>query len=352
MKLSICIPTYNRAGWVRFTLPLWAEQVALFPDEVELVVSDNASSDDTTQAVEEARAFGPIRYNRNATNIQGNPNFFKLANELARGEFVWVVGDDDTPTEGAVERVLDVLRRYPELEYININYAGWVTAGPPPRRMKASELPLHIEAVNPDQNSRYLTQLKEIAGGDSNCFTSIYASVMRREASAQAFEGSLHDSPYSTLRSVASHSMYIADHFLNKPAYYLGRPGVISSDNVSAPQLMIIYILHLQPQLFDYYESRGVPREVMDKHRQQLLGLIAPILSRMIAFRDTPRRENFSFAQFWKRNRRFPNFRSAMIRTLIHYLYLKAPSPLVRPLLKVWRRFRPAVAPAAFPEST
>jgi len=347
LKLSICVPTYNRAAWLRFNLPLWAEQVALFPDECELVVSDNASPDDTAQAVEEARAFGPIRYHRNAENIGGNPNFFKAANELARGEFVWVVGDDDTPTEGIVERVLIVLRAHPELDFVSINYATWLPSGPPTHRMKASELPIHLEAVNPDVSDRYLPQLKDNMNNAMYRFTSIYSWVMRREMSAQAFEGSLHEAPFTTLRSVVSHSMYIADHCLDKPAFYLGRPGIITSADVSWPRFMPLYLLHWQPELFDYFEARGASRAVMDKHRREALTLIPPTLARMLVERDLPLRHLFSLSAYMKYNRRFKEFTPAMLRTLARCIHMRAPKPLARVAMRTWRRFRPAVVTPA-----
>jgi glycosyltransferase involved in cell wall biosynthesis len=340
IKLSICIPTYNRAGWLRFNLPLWAEQAACFPDECEIVVSDNASPDDTAVAVEEAHEFGPIRYSCNEQNIQANPNMHKVVAQVARGEFVWVVGDDDTPTEGIIERVLDVLQHYPELDYIYVNYATWMPLGAPTHRLRANEVPMENEAVNPDVTNRYLPQLKEIVGGDVNCFTPVYASVMRREMSAHAFEGSLHESPFTTLRSVVSHALYIADHCLNRPAFYLGQPGVITSGHSSWPQYLPIYLLHLQPQLFDYFEARGVKRELMDKHRQQVVENSLHLLVTMLTERQTPLRKNFSVIRYLKGNWRFKNLRALILKSIVYAFYLRSPKPVASALSRMRGCFR------------
>jgi abequosyltransferase len=44
--LSICIPTYNRSQYLKQALETYVSNAA-FDDEVEIVISDNASTDNT-----------------------------------------------------------------------------------------------------------------------------------------------------------------------------------------------------------------------------------------------------------------------------------------------------------------
>lgn len=69
--LTIAIPTYNRAEKLEVLLEQLTADTAYDPTRVEIVVSDNASTDHTAQVV--AR-FADIRYHRNETNI-GYGNF-------------------------------------------------------------------------------------------------------------------------------------------------------------------------------------------------------------------------------------------------------------------------------------
>jgi len=63
IKLSIAIPTYNGETTIRVTLDSIVPQLE---DCVEIVISDNASSDETAEIVREYRAKYPvIRYSRN-----------------------------------------------------------------------------------------------------------------------------------------------------------------------------------------------------------------------------------------------------------------------------------------------
>lgn len=108
--LTLAIPTYNRAGYLRKLLETLLPQVAASP-QVELLISDNASTDETPQVVAEFIARGlPCRSNRNATNIEADPNFL-LCYEQARGKFVWIFGDDDILLPGSLQFVLSRLER-------------------------------------------------------------------------------------------------------------------------------------------------------------------------------------------------------------------------------------------------
>lgn len=105
--LSICIPTYNRVGYISELLPVVLAQVG--SGEVELVVSNNASTDGTAdylRSIDDPR----LRWWTNDENIGGDRNFLKCVEE-AKGEYVWLFGDDDLLPEGSVTRVLDFLRR-------------------------------------------------------------------------------------------------------------------------------------------------------------------------------------------------------------------------------------------------
>jgi hypothetical protein len=88
-KFTIGIPTYNRAGFLRRAIESALDQT--YPN-VEVLVSDNASTDDTSDVV---RSFGDrVRYHQNSENIQAWPNFAKLT-ELASGEYFSWLQDDD-----------------------------------------------------------------------------------------------------------------------------------------------------------------------------------------------------------------------------------------------------------------
>jgi glycosyltransferase involved in cell wall biosynthesis len=101
-QLSICIATYNRACYISATLESIIPQL---DDDVELLVVDGASTDNTEDIVREfAQKESRIRYVR--LSVKGGVDHdYDKAVELARGEFCWFFTDDDLLKSGAVAAV-------------------------------------------------------------------------------------------------------------------------------------------------------------------------------------------------------------------------------------------------------
>lgn len=103
IKLSICIPTYNRAQFIEATLESILSQVQ---PEVEIVIMDGASTDNTESVVQEFQErFDNIRYYRGQKNMGVDADLAK-AISLAQGEYCWLMSSDDLLTSKAVNVVL------------------------------------------------------------------------------------------------------------------------------------------------------------------------------------------------------------------------------------------------------
>ncbi|MCB8823450.1 glycosyltransferase family 2 protein [Microvirga rosea] len=120
VKLSICIPTYNRAPFLRKALTYCEAYAFDFP--YEIIISDNASTDETTEVVAEfvAKAL-PIRYYRRATNGGGAPNLACAFRE-SRGEYALYLADDDLLIPDAVQEAVRYLDANPD---VTACYAPW-----------------------------------------------------------------------------------------------------------------------------------------------------------------------------------------------------------------------------------
>jgi len=105
--LSICIATYNRAEYIGETIDSIIPQL---DDDVELLVVDGASSDNTEDIVQEfAQKDHHIRYVRLPSKGGVDQDYDKSV-ELARGEFCWLFTDDDLLKPGAVDYVITAIR--------------------------------------------------------------------------------------------------------------------------------------------------------------------------------------------------------------------------------------------------
>jgi len=106
-KLSFCIPTYNRASYLKNCI----ESILGYAGrDIEIVIQDNASPDHTEQIV---RNFsdGRIKYFRNNKNIGGVWNAMDIINN-ANGEYIYYLSDDDMLLPGAIERISDFILTY------------------------------------------------------------------------------------------------------------------------------------------------------------------------------------------------------------------------------------------------
>jgi abequosyltransferase len=106
--LTIAIPTYNRAKQLDRQLNWAVNAIAGRWDEVELIVSDNASLDETPEICQKwyAQTGGRARIIRQPRNIGLIRNCLFCIEE-AKGDFVWTVSDDDHILEGTLDWILN-----------------------------------------------------------------------------------------------------------------------------------------------------------------------------------------------------------------------------------------------------
>jgi abequosyltransferase len=122
IKLSVAIPTYNGAGTIRETLDSIIPQLQ---ENVDIVISDNASTDNTAEIVREYQSkYSNIRYFRNEDNVGADRNFDQ-AIRRSQGEFVWLFSDDDCLDAGAIAHIIKVLNKYPSVVAVFVNWAVW-----------------------------------------------------------------------------------------------------------------------------------------------------------------------------------------------------------------------------------
>lgn len=115
-SLSICIATYNRANFISKTLESIIPQLS---DDVELLVVDGASTDDTeiilnAYAIKEPR----LRYVRLEKKGGVDQDYCKTV-EMARGEYCWLFTDDDLLKPGAINAVFSKIAKEVSLIVVN-----------------------------------------------------------------------------------------------------------------------------------------------------------------------------------------------------------------------------------------
>ena len=85
-----------------------------------MCVSDNCSTDETENVVRRAQESITIKYQKNAKNLGIPKNVLNVV-EMADGEFVWLIGDDDLLLPYAIEELFELIDKHQNVDFFYIN---------------------------------------------------------------------------------------------------------------------------------------------------------------------------------------------------------------------------------------
>lgn len=274
-KLSICISTYNRAEWLAKSLANWSAQYPRPVPGVELLVCDNASTDHTEEVVKPFLGRTDFSYRCNPVNVGMLGNLRETAHH-ARGDYVWIIGDDDLLMPGAIPRVLDTLVAHPEVALVYLNYS--FTRLEDARTISDFESFFRdatpIVPAEPDLTG----PIKTICARNENFFTAIYTLVLRRDHAINAYSQDTSGRPFSTMKTAIPTTHYVLNHMMDEAGVWIGTPQLVVNMNVSWMKYAPLWILERVPEFYDLAEEKGAAPSDVDRWRRHTLGSIEHFL--------------------------------------------------------------------------
>jgi glycosyltransferase involved in cell wall biosynthesis len=120
VTVTVAIPTFNGGQYLGQAIESALSNITDdLRGRVQVLVSDNCSSDTTSAIAERYAALYPdiVLYTRHEKNIGFDRNVQSVF-ENAPGEYVYVLGDDDVLAAGALERVMRVLDEEGDLSVV------------------------------------------------------------------------------------------------------------------------------------------------------------------------------------------------------------------------------------------
>ena len=260
--LSICIPTYNRANLLQICLQSIAGQVALQAGQVELVVGDNGSTDETPAVVQVMQRHGPIRYVRHSRNLGAFGNILNLVTERAGGEYVIVVGDDDLFRPGSLKRIVDGLLNRSTFDAFYVNFRVACEPKQWPGSAWGGYDGPYSRVVNPEVEDSDLTRWITIMRPDNEMCTHIYSHILRRWIWKSYWQNRRPEEPYQSVHSTYPHTAMLVDCMANKPSRYLGNPVLTAfygttSWEIERPKIFLAFL----PELLELALRRGMDRQ-------------------------------------------------------------------------------------------
>ncbi|MDC3040572.1 glycosyltransferase family 2 protein [Flavobacteriaceae bacterium] len=157
IKLSICIPTYNRSQHLSNCLHSVISMRKPKGFKFEICISDNGSNDNTKEVVNNAKKKIKINYNRNESNIGIARNFLKVVS-MAKGEFTWLIGDDDLLLPNTLVTLEVLFKNHNNVNFFYINsyllHTDYVFSFPQP--FDISKLPSDMNKFSSYKKSQEL----------------------------------------------------------------------------------------------------------------------------------------------------------------------------------------------------
>ena len=115
MKLSVCIPTYNRPEHLLNCLnSLCLQNYKNF----EVCISDNSSKANIKKLIAPYKKKLNIKFNRNKKNLGFALNLLKVS-KMASGEFIWFLGDDDLLVRNSIKTLINKMNNNKDVIFLS-----------------------------------------------------------------------------------------------------------------------------------------------------------------------------------------------------------------------------------------
>ncbi len=325
-RLSICIPTYNRAAHLTNCLQSIISINHAPQFDFEICVSDNCSTDNTEQVVRDAQQKIAIKYQKNSTNIGMTKNFLNVV-KMADGEFVWLIGDDDLLLPNTFTRLFELLNTYPKIDFFYLNSyhltTEFVFSFPQP--FNTENLPKNMKPFSKYTKSGEMRFLDLIDPAISFDFLGgIFLSVFRRsnwvENTNALDQSAINDSrTFSYFDNTFPHLKIYAKAFSKSKAYFNTEPLSVCLTGARewSPMQPLVMSIRLIEAL-DEYKKNGLSYFKYLYCKNYALNNFIPDIGSMVYYKKTGL-EYINPIKLVFENCLFPNF----YFSLIHFIFRK-----------------------------
>lgn len=242
------------------------------PALVEVVISDNCSTDNTRQLIKENFNESYFKYSCNAQNLGANNNILKTGYELASGEYCWIIGDDDLIREGAIAYLLKVIEKghNTDVIYINQSYedASKRSEIVPQLPIEKSRVLCSYESDDMFDNGQFILRHVNL----SALFTSVSSLIFKTTVWRDNFKGYLdfkQGKTFTSLYDTFPHSVILSKSIINSEVYYIGYPYLaffIGAQEWLGDWSYLNFIRVLQ--LSELFEEHGASDDFLSKYRR------------------------------------------------------------------------------------
>ena len=267
MKLSVCIPTYNRAKYLANCL-----QSIIFNNinnniDCEVCVSDNCSTDNTEDVVLNAQNSINIKYHKNKKNEGRVKNYLNVVN-MAEGEYVWLLGDDDLLLPHALTKIVSLIKENKDVDFFYVNSFNlsteYVLSFPQPFNIRNLPVKLAPFSCPSEEGKRSFISLVN-PKISSDFMGAMFLAVFRknnwiRNTDALNVDAIMDNRTFSHFDNTFPHLKIFTRAFANSEAYFFPSPLTVNLSGARewSPMSPLINIVRLIEALNEYRKN-GLP---------------------------------------------------------------------------------------------
>jgi len=271
-----------------------------------------------------------IKYKKNPENL-GIPRNFLNAVEMAEGQFVWLIGDDDLLLPYAMEELSRLIAGHPSVDFFYVNSfhltAQYVLSFSQPFDM--SNLPENMTPFSSWPNSGEMRFMDLINPKISFDFLGgMFLSVFRREhwmKNAHVLEKAAISDPriFSHFDNTFPHVKIFSKAFANSKAFFNSRPLSVCLTGARewAPMYPFVKSVRLVEALYEYRKN-GLPYIRFLQCKNYALNNFIPDFVSMFINRD---RSGYAYVRPFRlilSNCLYPNFYLSFINFIFRKLRL------------------------------
>jgi len=266
-KLSICIPTYNRIECLNNCL----NSILIAKNnnnnfDFEVCVSDNCSKANVKNLIEKYSSSLDIIFNENSNNLGLGVNILKAVS-LAKGEYVWILGNDDLLLPNTFVYLDKLFTKNEVVDFFYINSfhldSSHVLTGPQP--FNTNNLPNKMKKFSKYPKSFQSNFFDLVSHNISfdfmlGMFLAIFRKKIWDENLFRINQNHIKNKKiYSTFDNTAPHIIIWSSGFKNSKAYFQSAPLSVNTHGVREWIDLYPFVEGIRiPEVLDYYRSAGL----------------------------------------------------------------------------------------------
>lgn len=263
MLISICIPTYDRPEQLLNCINSLSLQTK---KNFEVCISDNCSKVNIKKLIQPFKKKLKIKFKKNNKNLGFAVNLLKVS-QMASGEFIWFLGDDDLLIPSAIKKLTQIIEANYNADFFWVNsfYLDSLYLKKFKEPFNTKFLPKKMKPHSLLKKDRKLMFFDLIDKKISFDFLlGVYLCVFRK----RKWDKNLHVIDKKLIKDKRSWSNFentcffikiFCEAFSNSKAYFCAKPLSVNLYGVREwynlyPLVEIVRI----PEALDYYRSKGL----------------------------------------------------------------------------------------------